>query len=229
MNEFKNLGNDFKAQKLISALNKREKKLVYSFLEDEEFVKVLPDLLTKEELGDCFLKAAELEDINLIKFFLASPDLSVHADIHYKKEDALFRACYHGALNIVQYLLTSPDLKEHAYINERQGNCFVYACENDHLEVARYLLTSSELKEHANIHSQNDYAFRTACQYKRKEVLEFLIFEMDIEITEPIQEYLSHNYTFVSEAEEMLEKRELYKSLNKDMKTNKAEGKRIKI
>lgn len=129
------------------------------------------------------------------------------------------RACQTGDLGVVKYLLTSSELPFNAEINHNDGLGFANACMFNRPELVRYLLTSPYLEKNAEIHSKNDLGFNTAYNNGLVDILEILIFDMDIDVTESMREYM-HNSPRIL-ADSMLMTRELNKGLGKNNNKNK--------
>ena len=64
--------------------------------------------LNKEELNNQFINACKNDDLEIIQYLLARDELTEHADIHAKDDEAFSWACRYGHLEVVKYLLTSP-------------------------------------------------------------------------------------------------------------------------
>lgn len=77
-----------------------------SFDEDLEYNKLL------------FIHACENGDLENVKHYLTSPDLTENVDIHFDDDDGFRYACEKGHLNVVQYLLISPELSDHNYFTD---------------------------------------------------------------------------------------------------------------
>ena len=131
--------------------------------------------------------------LNIVKYLLSSPDLKEHANIHADNNYGIRWACENGHLEVIKQLLASPELKEHADVHTDNDYGFSMACFKGHLEVVKYLLASPELKEHADIHAGYDCGFRWACERSHSGVIDFLIFDMNIEKTKAISDFLKND------------------------------------
>jgi hypothetical protein len=98
-------------------------------------VKTINDLVDAH-----FVTMCEKGDFEQVKYWLTSPDVEVHANIHADFEGGLISACVMGNLEIVKYLLTSPDLKDHANIHAERDMAFRFA-------YATYSFPNSPTKE----------------------------------------------------------------------------------
>ena len=109
----------------------------------------------------------------------------------YSLVDYILRCASSGNnLEMIKYCLTSSDFKENANIHAYEDQAIRIACEKNNKETISYLLTSPELKEHANIHACQEQVFELLIMRNNKELIEFLILEMNITLTQKINEML---------------------------------------
>lgn len=162
--------------------------------------------------------------LEIVKYLLTSPDLKQHADVEQFQYYAVFEACTYGHLDIIKYFFTSPDLKEQIDINiVNDGSTLLNeaACRG-RVELVKFLLESPELKEHSNIHEHHDFAFTVALNYnteQHRELIKYLIFDFNIAKTDDIKKHLEENPN--KEVEKWFEARELNKSLEKELLSDK--------
>jgi hypothetical protein len=176
------------------------------------------------ELNNELLRANLSGRLDIIEYVTSSPELSVHANIHFDDEIVLRRACAYGNLHIVKYLLTSPLLKLHADIDAYYGESLLNACEQGNFDVADYLLKSPELNKHANVHIDNDTIFKSLCEIEKSDGLKYLILDYGLDKTDKIEEFLNINadkLVGAKLAKEMFEKRDLANLLDKELEPNK--------
>jgi len=169
------------------------------------------------------INSCGLGHLDIIRYLLTSPELKEHADIHARDDSALYWAGRMDHLHVIKYLLTSPELKEHSNINADEGACFKVACEYGHEEIMKYLLTSKELKEKTNF----NYAFIDACIYEKMDITSFMVFEMNIEKSSEIIDFLTENPNI--EIENLFNTRELNNELNNKLPLNISTEKKLKI
>lgn len=122
-----------------------------------------------------FIRACNDGDLDQVRYWLTSPDLSIQADIHSGSDLGFKIACKHGHISVVQYLLTSPELTEHVDIHTEQDYGFRWACIQGHLDIVRYFLTSTELTDYADIHVEVDDGFVAACINGHLPLVQFLL------------------------------------------------------
>ncbi len=181
--------------------------------------------IIQECINHGFFKACQNGKLSVVRYLLTDPDLYENANIHASEDNGLNWACSEGHLELVKYLLTSPELKEHANIHA--PNIFMRACSDGHVEVVRYLLTSSDLKENANIHEGNDAGFKGAFLNKKLDIIQFLVFDMNIDKTKEIENFLAEYSN--EQVENMFILRELNENLEKELPSDKINTKRMKV
>jgi hypothetical protein len=167
--------------------------------------------------------------LDILKSLLTIPELKEHLDLSsfYEKLDSfLFIACGNKSYEVMKYLLTSSDLEKQANLNTHSHYVINQLCIFGDLEMIKYVLSSPELTKHADIHANSDTPFKTIISKERLDIMEFLIFEMNIEKTESIKEFLSPGMPFHKKVDGLFNVRELEKELSKN---NVKAGKPIKI
>jgi hypothetical protein len=187
--------------------------------------------LTKGQLGECLVDACTNNRLEEVRYLLTSPELKRHANIHVLNDSSLIQACANGHFEIVKYLLTSPELKEHACIQAEQNQSIKMACRNQHLEIFKYLLTSSDLQRKVDIHAHKDSIFILAVKFSRFEFIQYMLFDLNIDLTNPIKGFL-HNRTTptIDKVKHMFRMRELNQKLTNDLDVeNKVQTKKVKI
>jgi ankyrin repeat protein len=159
-----------------------------------------------------FRSAAEKGHLEIVKFLLSSPELTIHAKINDFDDAAIIGACANNQLDIVQFLLTSNEIATHANIQAQNNASLRSACLYGHIDVLKYLLTSTELKNHTNQTSLNDSIFILT---RSKEIQQYLIFECNIELTENLKKI-----TIDNEILQMFSLRDLNKKLHNETNLN---------
>jgi hypothetical protein len=149
----------------------------------------------------------------------------------------LLNACEAGDLAKVEYLLTSPNLIRIADIHISNDLITNLVCSHNHIELMKFLVSSPKIKDHINIHAYKDKLFTTAFVYKRLEMIEYLIFDCGISKNKNIKHFFSviddsqanAQIDFKITVEKLFAKRELEKSLRKDLNINNKKHKLNKI
>ena len=101
----------------------------------------------KEQLNDEFIDACRKGQLDVVKYLLASDELTEHADIHASNDEGFVCACRYGHLEIVKYLLTSAELTELVDIHARNDEGFRSACAQGHLEVVKCLIIDMNIEK----------------------------------------------------------------------------------
>lgn len=101
----------------------------------------------------------------------------------------------------------------------------ISACYAGNLEAVKYLLTSPELNIRPDIHMKRDSPFYFSLFQKHLDVIEYLIFELNIEKTQNITDYLNSpdkemDNAIINKAKFWFEKKDLNQSLNKNLVIN---------
>lgn len=107
--------------------------------------------LSQHQLNNNFQVGCVNGEFERVKYLLASPDLSTHAEINFLNHNGLKCACMHGHIEIVKYLLTSPDLKEHGNIYAGEALAFKYVCMEDNLELKEYIIFDYKIQRNDDI------------------------------------------------------------------------------
>jgi len=80
-----------------------------------------------EDINKEFVEACAKGNINLVEFFLTSPEIDYHPHISINNDHALVWACRNNHNDTVKYLLSSPKIKDHANIHARDDFPFKQA------------------------------------------------------------------------------------------------------
>jgi ankyrin repeat protein len=167
--------------------------------------------------------------IQIIDYLLNSPDLKFHASHELARLSIIEKAAYDGQLNVLKYFLNHPKFEFSAL---KQINKDVLAIASGHgfLDMVTYLLTEPKFKNFIDLHSDNDRAFRHACTNEQMEIIKFFIFDMNIEKTTYIDNWLLTGESDIAiEVKKLFEIRELTKGLNTELDENKSSKMKAKI
>lgn len=191
-----------------------------------------PDLQEHADIHACLdwalNTAAQQGELEIVKYLLTSPKLKDKSYIHADDDQAFFSACSRGHLAIVDYLLHSPDLKEHA--NIKLYDNLRATVSNGHLELLKFFLESPKLKTKIDVHAENDVIFICACQFPHKHIMQYLIFDLNIDINENINRYLTQEINpFIEEVKYMFKMRDTNQSLEKELSSDKINKKKPKL
>lgn len=148
--------------------------------------------------------------------------IEVHKDLtQYDINNMFVKACRENDLSTVEYLLTSSEIPIHAQINAKDtygsvGLCAAIASRST--EVAKFLITSPKLRDKADIHINDESPFYYSVINENKELIELFIFELNIEKTELIINYMA-DFDDNGYAEKLFAMRELAQELEKNLLT----------
>jgi ankyrin repeat protein len=212
MKDYINLTQDEINIEFVYASEKGNLELVKYLLTSDE-LKNKADLHVYEDDG--FLRACANGRLEVIKYFLTSTELKEYRETH---ATGFNLSCENGHLEIVKYLLTSSEMKEPVDINTENNSAFKNACYNGYLNIVTYLLTSDELKDHVDIHVENDTGFKYACSGGYLEIVKYFIFDMAIEKTEAIIDFLMEKPN--EQVEKLFNIRELNNKLDKELSSD---------
>lgn len=126
-----------------------------------------------------YKKACRAGDMELVRFFLFSPQLSKNVDPFVDHCAGLRWACGNNQLTVVKFFLESEELPKPAIININCDETFRRACENGSFEVVEYLIQTYGDK--INVREWRDYALRKSLAHGYLEVAQYLLFSSDID------------------------------------------------
>ena len=90
--------------------------------------------------------AVEHGHLDIVKFYLFSPEIQNHSNLH-NKSDNLFRlACYAGQVDIIKYFLESPDIKTKVNIHTCDDEGFITSCQKNHHELTHYFIFENNIQ-----------------------------------------------------------------------------------
>jgi hypothetical protein len=234
-NDFKDLWLSGLNQKFLNACQYRHMEVVRYLLTSKE-LKTNAEINT--ENGHALQLACEGGDLNIVKYLINSPELKEHIVINNNIDEGFLGACMipgKKGLELVKYLLTSKELTRHADINVDDGQGFIIACNKGNLELVKYLTASPELNKHINPHSKHDLGFRLALQnaYTNEpgsmEILNYLIFELNLEKTKLITQYLDVKDDLAIQINKFFDMRDLNRELNKELILTPSNKKQCKL
>jgi len=185
--------------------------------------------LSFPELCDELYISASKGCLEEVKYLLTSSDLTMKPFIYYGNDSILTVASSNGHIPVVEYLLNFNDYGIPVLVDYSLIKSFLH----NQLDLAKFLLDSDSIPYKPNIHAKEDYIFRELIIAKNKEILTYLIFDMEIDKTKSINEYLNQNHynlnDFVSEVKGWFDTRELKRQLNRDLIFNDIQNKKIKL
>lgn len=119
--------------------------------------------LNQHQLNQALLISCKSGDLDSVRVLLTSPDLPIHADIHYRDDEALHTSYRSKHIEITKYLLASPELKEHANVESKLSNIFCYPYSQNDMEFLQYLIFDFNIQK-------TEYMKQYLDAYKSEEV-----------------------------------------------------------
>lgn len=127
-----------------------------------------------------FKNACRAGDLELLKFFIFSEELTTKVDPFVDNCAGLRWSCGTNKLDVVKFFLESPELEFHAKVNINSDEPFRRAAENGSLEVVRYLLSKKEFIEKIDVREWSDYALRKSFANGHLEMVKYLLFSREM-------------------------------------------------
>lgn len=196
--------------------------------------------MIKHSLELELLNACQEGNMRKIRSLLMNPNPKLNANIHYRNEygySALTYACRFGKLSLVKYLLNSPYLQENPNllsVDNTNNNVLMWSIE--HKSLLTYFLNNPIIEQNIDLfemNKNNENVFMALCKHGQKEIIENLIINKHILVDEITQNWLlqkskSHNDIYYHVLD-IINKRDLYSDLNKDLDITKKINKQVKI
>jgi ankyrin repeat protein len=190
-------------------------------------------LLTSSELpshanilyqqGQPLSLACKFGHLEIAKYLCTSSDLQEKITEEFHVIHALKNAASFGHLEIIKFFLNSNNLTTEKKLNifKNGGELLLSAVRGRKNDIVEYLLSSEELESHVDVHYDRDMVFRYSIVNKDSHLLSFLIFDMNLNKTKDIEEFLSNrtiDYTY--EVEQMFKIREIKHNLDNELNEN---------
>lgn len=164
--------------------------------------------------------------LDIAKYLLTSSDLEKKATI---TNNCATWAASKGYLDVVRYLCFSPEIETRIDINEIGDYCLRSACQNNDLQMMKFLMEECKLE----MTSKKDWsssAFEYAASKADRELFEYILYNIQYEPTEEeVEKVKNYSNPRGISVKESLEKRELLRSLEKDLIANEDKVKKLKI
>jgi hypothetical protein len=113
--------------------------------------------LSKNELNDELISAMGDNDVDKIKFLLASPNLKEHADIHFLRDESFRMLCINRDLSLLHYFIYDLNIERTSKIEqhlESYKSSYKYAGSMDcveFIEKAQELFDKRDLKNEISL------------------------------------------------------------------------------
>jgi hypothetical protein len=216
---YKNTNQISTSRMLLTANDYNQLGIIKCILESNEARKKIDPLDVIKELVKTSAKKGYL---GITKYLLEQPEV-----INNKKTEvpvsAALNAINYGKLDTLEYIL--DNFHDNTVLNRslKIGTLLSEACKDGELEIVKYLLDKTKV----NIHFNDDLCFKSSYDEDQFEVLRYFIFDLDLEKTGIIKDYM--NQIFKPEVGNMFELRDLNKSLNQELTQKSSVNKRAKI
>ncbi len=177
-----------------------------------------------------------LDRIDLLQYFLFSPELPKHCvldySIAYHNHYNLFvSACSYSAFNIINFILRDPRLCNKFDIKEVSYKSFAAVCYNADIKMMDFLLNKNETKTFCSF-EKNDYEIIRQMDSITKRYVpknffwEYIFLTLDLNLLEKIILKIRHNNQL---CESLLQSRKLNENLKLELKINSKNIKVVKI
>ncbi len=154
--------------------------------------------------ADAYIQANKQGHFEIVKFFLSHPTTAKaekRLNIFALESDVIANVCESGNVELLSYLLESKDLEIHKeklisdpslknHLKKQLNQGLVRACRRGHLNIVKYLTKNLEEEFYADIHCFKDSPVKEAFFGGNLNILEYLIFDVDIQKTNEIEEFL---------------------------------------
>lgn len=206
---------------------------------------------------EIFMRACMHGHLKIVKEFINNPHTSQHINRPYIINEALLESSYVSNVNIVSYLINEPqvirsdkfyskcylaglDTAKNGHIDTlkallnlsednsnrsilENGQILEYACNHKQYDFIKYIYTEPKLEGFFN----KDNCFKYVCIKKDLDLLRFFVWDLNIEKTRVISDFLNKNE--YNEIENLFELRKLNQHLNIDLDSNKNTTKKLKL
>jgi ribosomal protein L17 len=170
-------------------------------------------------LNDALIYACHFGNIKYVKYFLTSPELVFHANVH--GINPLINESSIDAFEIVQKNFPQLVFEKNYKTSKPLEAAFL----QNHLHVVDYLLTSPDLKEHSDINDASYQIFKYSMRNGNSEIISSLIFDYHIERTQLINTLLNNSVNrkypdMAHQVEEMFAKKQAKNELDMELISN---------
>lgn len=175
-------------QGIMHASEKGHFNIVHYFLTDTDVKDSFTEQLKEEGL---FNLACQSGNIKLVKFLLTSSQLPSRYDMSKIGIPSFLAACEAGKIGLIDYFLkTYP---QHLGAHLTLSTAFLRASSNNNIHLIKYLLdkNNKSLSGYINIDKNAcSSSFKISCYKGHMDIVNFFIFELNIEKTPEIENFL---------------------------------------
>jgi hypothetical protein len=201
-------------------------EMVQFLLTSPKLKKHVPLDITNNSNNTGLFEACRSGRLDIVKYLLTSPELPVKPQLN---SFCVTWAVARGHVELVRYLCFSTELERVIDISSISDICLQAACEHDQYEMMKVLVEECKL----TMTDKRDWsasAFEHAASRASNQLFNYILYEMNYEPTEKelnkVKNYWGPRKISV---EDSLEKRELFRNLNKNLISNKEVKKKPKI
>jgi hypothetical protein len=175
----------------------------------------------QSQIDDAVSVCCRYGSLKSLDYILNSEKITINGKI---EGDYLFMYAFeNNHLDVVEYLLNSPKAENIKNESIKSGQLLKNACAYGNLDAIKFVFNAPQLKDKIDIHVNKDDCFRILARQNKEEILNYFIFELELNRTKYIDNYLKVNQR--KDIDSMFEARDLQKELNNELKDNKSEKK----
>lgn len=224
-NKFKDLDQKDLDKEFVEACKYGNLEIVKYLLTSPE-LKKHANLYASDDSG--FKNACHNGHLDIIEYIITSDELKDYPNSRFKNKFT-FSDSYVGAIGDFDTFKLLNELlrlsgEDACILNEV---VIKYAAQRGHSEVVKYMLNYLELDSHPKRNEIKEFSFFWASRKNFLDIANFLIFDMNIEKSEDIEEFLKEEPN--KQVEHMFELRKLNGKLREELPSAKINDKKMKI
>jgi len=112
--------------------------------------------ILKDYVEDLFSIACNYSQLQIIDYFLNSPDITKHIKLIIEQDHLEF-ACKEGKIELAKYFLDSPQYSKLFNLNANNDEIFIHAVKQNHNDIIQYLIFDKNIKKTSIIDSHLNY------------------------------------------------------------------------
>src|SRR5579875_483304 len=142
----------------------------------------------QSQIDDAVSVCCQNGSLKCLDYILNSEKITINGEF---EGNLLFMYAFeNNHLNVVDYLLHSSKVEDIKKQSIKSGQLLKNVCAYGNLNTIKYLFNLPELKDKLDIHVEKDECFRILATKNKMDVLAYLIFDLEIEKTEYINNFL---------------------------------------
>ena len=134
--------------------------------------------MSQKGLTEALEYAIYNNDLELVKYLVASPELTKHANPFKLESLAVYRPCQNGQIPMLEYLLSIPGMITFLYDPEQKSSfndAINRAAESGKLQTIQFIVNCPELRPIVDIHYGNDGKLRFAANNGNLDIVTYLL------------------------------------------------------